>query len=463
MTLYKNIEHHLTGLFKALVVLCFIFVDSYAQKIEVSPVKVNDFDETSFAPYLKNGWLYYSSNKKRNTINSVVNADGEYFYDIFKVEIKDKEKVKSKSIPLSDSINRKFNESTMCIIDDEIYFSSNSFGKINKKKVGAYGIYIAKEQDGKITGVRPFKYNDKRFNVAHPTISKDGKLLVFSSDNIAGEGWSDLYFCKLTDKGWSAPQNLGININTEAMETFPRLHGNHLYFSSDRDGGIGGLDIYVSIFDGEKWNKPKQLPSPFNSKYDDFGYVANQNLTSGYFSSNRIKRKDGLFYFEYDLPVLQSYYQQELYFCYTFEEAEMKETDSLKFSWNLDNGVIKDGAIIDHCFSDTGTYNVSMNILDKFTGTVFEKVSSYDIEITAHNKPVIDFSDVKPGVVNVFLNSKWTDFNFSDYYWIVDGDYIFDKDLTLKFKNKSEINVKLVIWNKETPSNAIGIERVIYK
>lgn len=443
--------------------MCLIFVNGFSQNIEVSSVKVSDFDESSFAPSLKDGWLYFSSNKKRNTLNSIVNEDGDYFYDIFKVEIKEKNKVKSKIEPLSDSINRIFNESSSCFYNNQIYFSSNSFGKVDKNKVGAFGIYIAKEMNGKVLEVVPFKYNDERFNVAHPTVSEDGKLLIFSSDNIAGEGWSDLYFCTKMENGWSNPQNLGININTDAMETFPRLQGNKLYFSSDRKGGKGGLDVYVSNYDGQKWNTPKPLPEPLNSKYDDFGYVANQDLKSGYFSSNRIKKKDGLFYFEYDMPVLQDYYQQELYFCYTFQEADMEETDSLKFSWNLGNGTTVDGAVVEHCYADTGLYSVSMNILDKHTGTVFEKVSSYDIEINAHNMPVIDFSDIKPGVVNVFLNTKWTDFNFTDYYWIVDGDYVFEKDLMLKFKNKSEINVKLVIWNKDNESNAIGVERVVYK
>lgn len=463
MILYKNIKPHLTELFKVLIALCFVSTSYYGQKIIISQVKVSDFDETSFAPSVKDSFLYFSSNKKRNTINSIVNENGDYFYDIFKVEIKEKNKVSSKIIPLSDSINRIFNETSSCFYGNEVYFSSNSFEDISKKKVGPFGIYIAKEEQGKIVSVKPFQYNDKRFNVAHPTVSSDGQLLIFSSDNIAGEGWSDLYFCKRLGKEWSTPQNLGININTDDMETFPRLEGNSLYFSSDRKGGLGGLDIYVSKYDGKNWSKPKLLPEPLNSKFDDFGYTANSDLKSGYFSSNRIKKKDGLFYFEYDMPIIQSYYQQELFFCYTLEETEMEETDSLRFIWNLEDGTVRKGSVVDYCFSDTGTYHITMDILDKFTGTVFENVSSYDIEINAKNKPVIDFLDIKPGTVNVFLNKKWTNFKYTDYYWIVDGDYVFEKDLTLKFKNKSQINIKLVIWDKENPSSAIGIERVVYK
>lgn len=463
MTLYKNIEHLHIGLFRLVVLIFVIPSFSFAQDITVKPVNVNDFDESSFAPTVNNGWLYFSSNKKRNSIYSIQTEDGDNFFDLYKVEIKERNKVRSKTIPLSDSINRKFNETSSCINGNKIYFSSNSFAEVKKKRIGNYGIYIAELDSNEESVIKPFKYNDKRFNVAHPTVNDKGDILVFSSDNIAGEGMSDLYFCKLEGDDWSAPQNLGMNINTEDMETFPKLIGSSLFFASDRKGGLGGLDVYVSNFNGKFWTKPKGLPAPLNSKYDDFGYVANPDLKSGYFSSNRAKKKDGIFYFEYNMPIVQDFYQQELYFCYSLEEAEMEETDSLKFKWDLGNGEEANGNKIDYCYSDTGTYEVSMSILDKHTGTLFEGVSSYEIIIDAFNKPVIDLEDIKPGVVKVFVNKKWTNLNYTDMYWIVEGNYVFENDLTLKFKNKTELNVKLVVWDRDKPGSEIGIERVVYK
>lgn len=466
MILYKNIERHRIDLFKRfLTILCvFIFsVSIYSQKISVKQVKLNDFEESSFAPFVKDGWLYFSSNKKRVSLTSIQTEDGDLFFDIYKSEIKEDHKLKAKQTPLNDSINRMFNETSSCIINNQIYFSSNSFGKVKKKKIGKYGIYISDLDSLSNHNVKPFKYNDKHFNVAHPTVSNDGKLLVFSSDNIAGEGMSDLYYCTLKNGEWSTPQNLGMNINTESMETFPTLLGRTLYFASDRKGGKGGLDLYVSNFEGKFWSKPKLMPEPINTKYDDFSISFNADLKSGYFSSNRTKKRDGIFYFEYDMPILQDYYAQELYFCYTFEETEMDETDSLKFTWNLGDGTTQGGKLADHCYSDTGSFHVSMSILDMHTGTVFENVSSYEVEINAHNKPVIDIEDIKPGVVKVFVNKKWTDVNYTDFYWIVEGGFVFDKELTLKFKDKSEINVKLVIWDKQNPKSVTGVERIVYK
>ncbi len=468
MILLNNIGHRLHDFkknnFFFTVLLVFLSLLSFGQNITVQQVNVSDFEESSFAPYVYNDFLYFSSNKKRNTLKTIQTDDGSYFYDLFKVEIKEEHKVKSKIIPLSDSINGIFNETSNCIFNDEIYFSSNSRKKTKKNKVGTFGIYIAKKNnEDKYTLIRPFKYNDKNFNVAHPTISQNGKYFVFSSDNIAGEGMSDLYICKRQNQNWGIPQNLGININTDKMETSPRFIGNTLYFASNRKGGLGGLDIYKTKMEEGKWTKPIPLEEPINSKHDDFGYVENEDHLSGYFASNRKKKTDGIYYFKNEVPSVESYYQQELYFCYELEETEMKETDTLLFIWDLGDGNKVKGPYVDHCYNDVGAYHVSMSVMDKNTGTIFEQVSEYDIVIDAQNKPVIDFEDLKPGVIRIFVNKKWTTNSYSDYYWIVDGDYIFEKELLLKFKEKSEINIKLVIWDKKEAQNTIGIERIVYK
>ena len=470
MILLNNIGlHHLDSRIskKSLfyVILCVLMSSVLnAQNITVQKVNVTDFEESSFAPYIKDGFLYFSSNKKRNTLNTIQTDDGSYFYDLFKVEIKEENKVKSKIIPLSDSINGMFNETSNCIYNNQVYFSSNSRRKTKKNKVGNFGIYITDETaEGESKRVTAFKYNDKRFNVAHPTVSSNGKFLVFSSDNIAGEGMSDLYYCKNLNNKWGVPQNLGVNINTERMETSPRFVGNTLFFASDRKGGLGGLDIYKTKRDGKKWTKPILLEEPINSKYDDFGYVENEDHLSGYFASNRKKKTDGIYYFKNEVPSVENYYQQELYFCYVLEETEMEETDTLQFIWDLGDGNKGKGPYVDYCYNDIGTYHVSMSVMDKNTGTVFDKVSEYDIVIDAMNKPVIDLEDLKPGEVRTFVNKKWTTNTYTDYYWIVEGDYVFEKELLLKFKGKSEINVKLVIWDRKEPNSVIGIERIVYK
>ena len=91
-------------------------------------------------------------------------------------------------------------------------------------------------------------------------ISQDGEWLLFAG-NFAGKGFGnfDLYISYDTPTGWSEPVNLGANINTEFWESSPSLSPdkNALYFSSNRPGGYGGKDLYVSYRVNGKWQPAK--------------------------------------------------------------------------------------------------------------------------------------------------------------------------------------------------------------
>ena len=86
-------------------------------------------------------------------------------------------------------------------------------------------------------------------------ISQDGEWLLFTGYNFpGGYGDFDLYISYYTPTGWSEPENLGKNINTESWESSPSLSPDKraLYFSSNRPGGYGGKDLYVS-YASSKW------------------------------------------------------------------------------------------------------------------------------------------------------------------------------------------------------------------
>jgi Tol biopolymer transport system component len=117
-------------------------------------------------------------------------------------------------------------------------------------------------------------------------ISYDGNQLYFSRAN---KGYIDIYYCILGSKNkWSTPKKLSPIINTKDNEksAFMTQDGNSLYFVSDRLGGFGGYDIYVSErkSNGE-WGQPRNLGPEVNSPYDeDFPYVLPDGVTL-YFSS----------------------------------------------------------------------------------------------------------------------------------------------------------------------------------
>lgn len=121
-------------------------------------------------------------------------------------------------------------------------------------------------------------------------ISADGKTLVFTGCNRPdGFGNCDIYYSVKTPEGWSKPQNMGPLVNSRFSEKQPCLSpdGRKLYFSSDRKGSIGGMDIWAAQLSADgQWLVPKNLGRVINTVYDEgspFIFPDNQSL---YFNSN---------------------------------------------------------------------------------------------------------------------------------------------------------------------------------
>lgn len=145
-------------------------------------------------------------------------------------------------------------------------------------------------------------------SICHPTLSKDGNTMIFSSDKPGGNGKMDLYLAYLDGTSWKSVVNIGPQINATSNEIFPYLlNDTILIFCSDREGGLGGLDLYVSMMENGSWTKAQILPKPLNSSFDDLGLIVRENGKSGYFSSNRLGGKGGddIYRFETSLPLFE--------------------------------------------------------------------------------------------------------------------------------------------------------------
>jgi tetratricopeptide (TPR) repeat protein len=119
------------------------------------------------------------------------------------------------------------------------------------------------------------------------TISDNGKLLFISSDRKGGKGGFDLYVSKKDNTGkWSKPKNLGKIINTPFDEISPVSirNGMALFFSSKGHFNMGGYDIFYSIFENKKWTTPVNLGSPINTTGDNTFYYTISNGKTGYIS-----------------------------------------------------------------------------------------------------------------------------------------------------------------------------------
>lgn len=187
---------------------------------------------------------------------------------------------------LGDSINSKDSEyyPTITIDGKELIFTRRMNG-INEDFFGASrnnnGWHKALPLSGNI---------NTQSNEGAQNISQDGQWLIFTGCNFpGGAGSCDLYISYLTSSGWSEPESLGPRINTEAWESAPSLSPDkkELYFASNRAGGFGGSDLYVSrLLPNGRWGEPENLGAEINTPGEEscpFIHADNQTL---YFTSN---------------------------------------------------------------------------------------------------------------------------------------------------------------------------------
>lgn len=126
------------------------------------------------------------------------------------------------------------------------------------------------------------------------SISPDGNEIYFSSNREGGYGGLDLYKVTLNEEGeWEGPFNLGPHINTKYNEDAPFLHPNKkiLYFSSEGHNTIGGYDIFKSTLGKDKnWQKPENLGFPVNTPLDNIYFTLSASGEKGYFSCTQFDK-----------------------------------------------------------------------------------------------------------------------------------------------------------------------------
>ncbi len=138
---------------------------------------------------------------------------------------------------------------------------------------------------------------------SQPTISSDGSRIIFASTRQGGYGGMDLYMTQKNHLGdWGVPQNLGSTVNTPFNENGPYLapDGKTLYYASTGHPGYGGTDIFSSTFEENKWSRPVNLGAPLNSEGDDTQFTISA-AGKAYFASSRLD-PNNYDIFEVELP-----------------------------------------------------------------------------------------------------------------------------------------------------------------
>jgi outer membrane protein OmpA-like peptidoglycan-associated protein len=122
----------------------------------------------------------------------------------------------------------------------------------------------------------------------HACLSPDGELLYFVSDRPGGYGNKDIWVSRrLGHNKWSKAVNLGPKINTEYNEESPVIlsDGKTLYFSSEGHESMGGYDIFYSLLDNGEWSVPRNIGYPLNTVNDDVFFVPTLDGKQAYYAS----------------------------------------------------------------------------------------------------------------------------------------------------------------------------------
>lgn len=258
-----------------------------------------------YAPAYSNGVLYFASSRSNTKIYE---ASGTPFTDIYQVDTKGANVDLNTLKPLPPTINAA-NVNTGCITftpDGKLMiFARGNTGK--RKGTNDVDLYLSRFRNGLWTEPISININQPNSWESTPALSPDGRTLYFSSNRKGGYGGLDIYSAQMDSRGrFGKIKNLGPDINTSGDETFPYLAENSkLYFSSDGHPGFGMLDIFVVNRVNGK-TKVENLAQPMNSTGDDFGiYLFKPDR--GFFTSNREggKGDDDVYTFINDDPNLK--------------------------------------------------------------------------------------------------------------------------------------------------------------
>lgn len=299
--------------------------------------------------------------------NKVYASDKER--EVFMISVRDKTGVfdAGEEMPFPFNATRDNQGGCSISIDNKhLYFAMMKDEGGNQPNCDIYVSDNVKDEWDPIRKLSP-NVNHPVYWDSQPTIASDGVTLYFASDRPGGYGGIDIYVTRKDPKTgiWGIPQNLGPKINTSMNEKTPFIHSDSetLYFSSDGHPGFGKSDIYfVRKNDKGEWQDPENIGSPINGPTDDSGFFVSFDTKSGYFFSFDDPKVSGKGVGRYDL------YTFELY-----KEARPQETAFIK-------GEIKDAegnqvprAIVE--VQNTLTKEITHAVVDSSNGSFMAAVS----------------------------------------------------------------------------------------
>jgi outer membrane protein OmpA-like peptidoglycan-associated protein len=300
------LKHAFRTMLFALLAISSSAGQAVVQDMKVTSMATLNTPAIEFSPvFYHHGLVYVSSQYRHGRKDNNIN---ENTFELLYADLGPKGLL-SKPAPLSLEVNTKFHEGPVSFSEDmqQMFFSRSNLvnGKPVKDANGKIQMKIYQASHGKTDweGITALPFNNDEYTCMHPSLSKDGTRLYFASDRPGGYGGMDLYLSEWKNNSWGTPVNLGPEINTNRSEAFPYIHpSGKLFFSSNRIGTIGGLDIFMVDIRDAKVGKVVSLPTPINSFQDDLGFMISNSGTVAFLSSDRVKGKGKDDIYRIDIP-----------------------------------------------------------------------------------------------------------------------------------------------------------------
>lgn len=264
------------------------YLDKLSQKksyYKIKNLEAINTPFTEYAPVYSNNELYFTSSRSNSRIYE---ATGTPFTDLYKAETNGANVNASTIAPLPSFINESnINEGCITFTPDgkTMIFAKGNNGK--RKGAIDVDLYLSRYRNGQWAEPTPININQPDAWESTPALSPDGRTLYFSSNRKGGFGGLDIYSAQMDGRGrFGRVKNLGPEINTAGSEMFPYVsESGKMFFSSDGHPGYGMLDIFeVKRANGK--TVVQNLGEPVNSTADDFGIYLFK-ADRGFFTSNR--------------------------------------------------------------------------------------------------------------------------------------------------------------------------------
>ncbi|MCA0933198.1 OmpA family protein [Lutimonas saemankumensis] len=264
-----------------------VFPQLTAAEYKVKSLEANSENGDFGTTFYGKDKIVFSSSRKNGISNKRWEGNDQPFLDLYIGNVEPDGEI-TRVRPFSSAVNSKYHDAMVAFTPDlkEIYFTSNNYmgGKVRSSNLKIFRASLT--SSGVRNNIMTLPINNDKFSTGHPFVSKDGKKLYYISDMPGGMGGTDIYEVTINKGHYGAPRNLGPTINSKYKEYTPYVDGDILYFSSNRPGGEGGFDIYMTKLDGSI-EEPINLGKPMNSKGDDISFIIDKTTQRGYFSSNR--------------------------------------------------------------------------------------------------------------------------------------------------------------------------------